>query len=50
MAQQRGMKRARKVAARKARVAVKAKAANIRRTDRQADQRAKEETEAAKAG
>ncbi len=49
MAQQRGMKRARKVAERKARLAVKAKSANIRRAERQADQRVKEEAEAAKA-
>jgi len=49
MAQQRGMKRARKVAERKARIAVKAKAANIRRAERQIEQRAKEETEAEKA-
>ncbi|HEY9718494.1 MAG TPA: hypothetical protein V6C69_13570 [Trichormus sp.] len=50
MAQQRGMKRARKVAQRKARIAVKTKAANIRRSERQANQSEKEETEAAKAG
>jgi hypothetical protein len=50
MAQQRGMKRARKVAQRKARVAVKTKAANIRRAERQTEQRDKEENEAAKAG
>jgi len=50
MAQQRGMKRARKVAERKARIAVKEKAANIRRAERQVVQRDKEEAEAAKAG
>jgi hypothetical protein len=46
MAQQRGMKRAEKVLARKQKKRVQAKAANIRRAERQADGVEKEEVKA----
>lgn len=46
MAQQRGMKRAEKVLARKQKKRVQAKAANIRRTERLADAAGKEEAKA----
>ncbi len=46
MAQQRGMKRAEKVLARKQKKRVQTKAANIRRAERQADAADKEEAKA----
>jgi hypothetical protein len=42
MAQQKGMKRARKVAERSRKVAAKKKAANVRKTERQGEVAAKE--------